>query len=79
MWLLIYYLLAGCTLLTVVLSLYLSHHLMEVYRRSVAVSQEWAKRLGAYAELGQLLALANAPAHAVFDRFCRGQVLLNDG
>ena len=66
-WLLIYYLLAAFTLLTVVMSLYLSHHLMDVYRRSVEVNQEWARRLGEYAELGQLVALANTPAHAVFE------------
>ena len=66
-WLLIYYLLAGFTLLTVVLGLYLSHHLMDVYHRSVEVDQEWAKRLEEYAELGQLVAMANVPAHAVFE------------
>jgi len=67
LWLLIYYLLAGFTLLTVVMSLYLSHHLMDTYRRAVEVNQEWAERLGEYAELGQLVALANAPAQAVFE------------
>jgi signal transduction histidine kinase len=66
-WLLIYYLLAVFTLLTIVMSLYLSHHLMDVYRRSVEINQEWARRLGEYAELGQLVALANTSAHAVFE------------
>ena len=66
-WLLIYYLLAAFTLLTIVMSLYLSHHLMDVYRRSVKINQEWARRLGEYAELGQLVALANTSAHAVFE------------
>src|ERR687887_665122 len=66
-WLLIYYLLAAFTLLTIVMSLYLSHHLMDVYGRSVEVNQEWARRLGEYAELGQLVALINTPAYAVFE------------
>ena len=61
-WLLAYYLLAGFTLVTVVMSLYLSHHLMERYRRTVASHQEWATRLGEYTELGQLVALSTRQA-----------------
>ena len=64
-WLLVYYLLAGFTLVTVVMSLYLSHHLMARYRQTVASHQEWVTRLGEYAELGQLVALINAPGNAV--------------
>ena len=64
-WLLVYYLLAGFTLVTVVMSLSLSHHLMQRYRRTVASHQEWVTRLGEYAELGQLVALINAPGNAV--------------
>jgi signal transduction histidine kinase len=64
-WLLAYYLLAGFTLLTVVMSLYLSHHLMQRYRRTVASNQEWATRLGEYTELGQLAALINMPGNVV--------------
>lgn len=64
-WLLVYSLLAGFTLVTVVMSLYLSHHLMERYRRTVASHQEWATRLGEYDELGQLIAFINAPGNAV--------------
>ncbi len=68
-WLFIYYLLAAFTLVTVVMSLYLSHHLMGIYRRSVEVNQGWAERLGEYAELGQAAAMANAPANAVFETY----------
>ena len=64
-WLLVYYLLAGFKLVTVVMSLSLSHHLMQRYRRTVASHQEWVTRLGEYAELGQLVALINAPGNAV--------------
>ena len=67
MWLFVYYLLAAFTLLTVIMTLWLSHHLMDVYRGSIEVNQEWAKRLSDYAELGQLAAMVNAPANAVFE------------
>ncbi|MDH3599205.1 MAG: ATP-binding protein [Candidatus Tectomicrobia bacterium] len=66
-WLFVYYLLAAFTLLTVIMTLWLSHHLMDVYRGSIEVNQEWAKRLSDYAELGQLAAMVNAPANAVFE------------
>ena len=49
------------------MSLYLSHHLMDVYRGPVEGNQEWARRLGEYAEVGQLVALINTPAHAAFE------------
>lgn len=65
-WLFLHYLLAAFTLLTVVMSLIFSRHLVQRYRKTVEVNQEWTKRLERYAELGQLAAQANMAIHAVF-------------
>lgn len=65
-WLLLHYLLAAFTLLTVVMSLFFSRHLVQRYRKTVEVNQEWTQRLERYAELGQLTAQANMAIHAVF-------------
>ena len=65
-WLVLSYVLAMFTLLTVVTNLFFTHHLVQRYRRTVAVNEEWSQRLEQYAELEQLAALANTPIHAVF-------------
>ena len=65
-WLLLYYVLAAFTLLTVVMSLFFARHLVQRYRKTVEVNQEWTRRLEQYAELGQMTALANMAIHAVF-------------
>jgi PAS domain S-box-containing protein len=65
-WLLLHYLLAAFTLLTVVMSLFFSRHLVQRYRKTVEVNQEWTQRLERYAELGQLTAQANMAIHSVF-------------
>lgn len=65
-WLLLSYLLAAFTLVTVVMSLFFTHHLMQRYHTAVEVNQEWAKRLERYAELGQLAARINTSVQTLF-------------
>ena len=66
-WHLIFFLLAGFDLLTVLLGLYLSHRITTIYGESVSVNQQWAERLGRYDELRRLAAAVNAPGNNVFD------------
>lgn len=66
-WYWLYFVLAGFDLLTISFSLYLNHRLMTIYAESVRVNQEWAVRLGRYAEIDQLAAAVNAPGNDVFD------------
>jgi len=66
-WHYLYYLLAAFDLCTVSLSLYLNHQLMSSYTQSVAVNQDWARRLQSYSELSQLAVAANAPGNDVFE------------
>ena len=65
-WLVLSYVLAMFTLVTVVASLFFTHHLVQRYRMTVAVNEEWSQRLEQYAELEHLAAQANTPIHAVF-------------
>ena len=65
-WLLLSYLLAAFTLVTVVMSLFFTHRLMQRYHAAVEVNQEWAKRLERYAELGQLAARINTSVQTLF-------------
>ena len=44
-WHLIYFVLAGFDLVTILVSLYLNHRLVDIYTDSVAQNQEWAERL----------------------------------
>lgn len=41
-WLVLSYVLALFTLMTVVTSLFFTHHLVQRYRRTVAVNEEWS-------------------------------------
>ena len=66
-WHVVYFLLAAFDVLTVSASLYLSARLLEIYRRSVAQNQEWARHLDEYASLQQLASDANAPGNDVFE------------
>ncbi len=66
-WHLVYLALAAFDLLTVLISLSLSHNLMEVYTRSVEVNTEWAQRVSAISHLGDLAQAANAPGNDIFD------------
>jgi signal transduction histidine kinase len=60
------YFLVAFAVLTVSMSLYLSHQYMEIYVRSVAVNQAWTERLHECSQLGQLAAGVNAPGNDVF-------------
>jgi signal transduction histidine kinase/CheY-like chemotaxis protein len=66
-WYLVYYLLAGLDVITVLASLTLNHQIMQIYVNSVAMSQEWEKRETEYARLSELANAVNAPGNDVFD------------
>ena len=66
-WHLLYFVLAGFDLLTVGLSLSLSHHLMNNYEASVQTNSEWAVRLRGITELASLAQVVNAPGNDIFD------------
>ncbi|MFZ5861654.1 MAG: putative bifunctional diguanylate cyclase/phosphodiesterase [Nitrospirota bacterium] len=66
-WHWLYFALAGFDLLTVVFGLYLSHRVTRIYTDSIAVNQQWARRLGQYDHLRQLASSVNAPGNDVFD------------
>ncbi len=66
-WHLIYFVLAAFDIITVCISLALSHRLMETYADSVATNQVWADRLGTFQILAGLAAEVNQPGNDVFD------------
>jgi len=66
-WHRLYYLLAGFDVLTVVLSLTLSHEIRGIFARSVSVNQAWGQRLADYSDLGELAQAVDAPGNDVFD------------
>ncbi|MEO5657328.1 MAG: EAL domain-containing protein [Nitrospiria bacterium] len=66
-WPLLYFVLAGFDLLTVLLGLYLSHRITRIYADSVAVNHEWAAHLGTSDQLRGLAVAVNAPGNNVFD------------
>ncbi len=66
-WHLLYFVLAAFDLLTVALSLTLSHHLMDNYEASVQTNSEWATRLRGITELASLAQVVNAPGNDIFD------------
>ena len=66
-WLRLYFALAAFDLLTVCVSLFLNHQIMDIYRVSVEVNQRWANRLVAYDQMRGLAAEVNAPGNDVFD------------
>ena len=66
-WHLVYLALAAFDLLTVLISLSLSHNLMSMYTHSVQVNTEWAQRVSAIGHLGDLAQAVNAPGNDVFD------------
>jgi signal transduction histidine kinase/ActR/RegA family two-component response regulator len=66
-WLNLYFALAAFDLLTVCISLFLNHQIMDIYRVSVDVNQRWANRLVAYDEMRALAGEVNAPGNDVFD------------
>lgn len=66
-WPIVYFLLGAFNVLSVGAGLYLCQSVLDIYRASVADSQEWAQRMSTYAELGQLATEANAPGNDVFE------------
>lgn len=64
---LIYFALAGFDLLTIVFTLFLSNHIMDLYQQSVARGGAWSARVGELVELAQYAQQANAPGNDVFD------------
>lgn len=66
-WPVVYFLLGAFNVLSVGAGLYLCQSVLDIYRASVADSQEWAQRMSTYAELGQLATEANAPGNDVFE------------
>ena len=65
-WHLIYYVLAGIVLVTMVTSFYLSHAIMGVYTASVATNETWAAELGDLTKLRDLAQKVNAPGNEIF-------------
>jgi signal transduction histidine kinase/CheY-like chemotaxis protein len=66
-WHLVYLALAAFDLVTVLVSLTLSHNLMSMYARSAEVNTEWAQRVSDISHLGDLAQATNAPGNDVFD------------
>ena len=66
-WHLVYLALAAFDLLTVLITLSLSHNLMAMYTGAVEVNTEWAQRVKAISHLGDLAQAVNAPGNDVFD------------
>ncbi len=65
-WHLLYFALAAVDLVTVGLSLGLSHQLRGSFERAVTTNSAWAERLGRYSELQTAATLVNAPGNEVF-------------
>ncbi|MFK0731373.1 MAG: sensor histidine kinase [Gloeotrichia echinulata HAB0833] len=63
----IYYALAAFDILTVLVSLYLNHQIMNIYAHGVEVNHQWANRLQISSELSQMLTTLNTPGNNVFD------------
>ena len=66
-WHLVYFALAAFDLLTILISLTLSHNLMTMYARSVDSNRIWADRIGLISQLGDAAQAVNAPGNNVFD------------
>lgn len=66
-WHYFYYLLAGLDLLTVILSLALTHNLMTIHETAVVESQQWANKVAKLNGIGALAQRVNSPGNNVFD------------
>lgn len=66
-WHIVYYLLAAFDLLAITGSLYLSHEVMEIFRSSVEVNQNWADKLSDLSDVAAAAGAVNAPGNDVFD------------
>ncbi|HRW51941.1 MAG TPA: ATP-binding protein [Phycisphaerae bacterium] len=65
-WHLLYFLLAGFDILTVSLSLSMTHALKSNYVEAVRTNEVWAQRIASYADLAHLATEVNAPGNDVF-------------
>jgi signal transduction histidine kinase len=65
-WRLVYLALAGFDLVTVLISLSLSHSVMSTFRESVAINTAWVQHVGEIRQLRNLAEDVNAPANDVF-------------
>lgn len=63
---LLYFVLAGFNLLTVLCGLGLIHQIMRIYTQSVLENQQWDERQGRVSNLGLLATRANAPGNDIF-------------
>ena len=66
-WHVVYYLLAGFDVLAVSSSLYLGHQVMEIFRSSLEVNQEWAGKLSELSDIRSAASDVNAPGNDIFD------------
>ncbi|WP_347277957.1 ATP-binding protein [Alkalinema sp. FACHB-956] len=66
-WYFIYYILAGCNVVTMLATLSLNHQITCIYDRSVTINQTWATRQQTYSQLGTLAIALNAPGNNVFN------------
>ena len=66
-WHRVYYMLTAFNVLVVLLGLFLNRELVRIYDSSVAVNQEWVRRLDNLNELGPLIGAIDAPGNNVFD------------
>ncbi len=65
-WHLVYLALAAVNLLTILLSITITHNLMSLYGRTVEQNAEWAGRVADIGELGDLVQSVRAPVSNVF-------------
>jgi signal transduction histidine kinase len=66
-WHLVYFALAAFDLVTILLSLALTHNLMNIHAGSVETNKEWAARVGSMTELAEYAQNVNAPGNDIFD------------
>ena len=66
-WVWLYFAIAAFDILTVCISLYVSHEMMAVHRESMLVNTKWADRLAAFDALKERAGEVNAPGNDVFD------------
>lgn len=66
-WHRLYYGLAGFDLITIMLSLILTHHLISIHSSSIGANEKWIKRATQYDEIATVAAQVNAPGNDVFD------------
>ncbi|MEN3335651.1 MAG: hypothetical protein V7641_5016 [Blastocatellia bacterium] len=66
-WHYIYYLLAAFDVLIVLMSLFLTHHIVGSYTKSLSVNQGWSERVHRFAELDPLASAVDRPGNDIFE------------